>query len=411
MGEEFAGTEQGRIGNSVSLSADGTHAALGAVPIDGSEGSAQIRIYQFASNNWNLVGENIIDGIGSKVSLSDDGSRVAAASGIFSASGIVRVFDRIMSNTALPTITPFPTGVPTVVTRPVSPPSTGITATPTFVPSFACNDAEYHFLFQLKTDAFGFHVEWTLVDGTGTTVESRPRNTYGDLQLYTFEQCIPRDCYRFAIIDNWLLDGVCCDYGEGFYNVAVDGEVIKTGAKFGFPGDLTDFGECSTPVPLSCEAGFSLLLLELTAWGTQQFPSWELVDEQSGQVLFQNSFGQELGARIFREQTCVRTDACIGFSISNPYDLSYIIYLDGEEAASEGNKIFSTQPILIQVGDCVYVLRFTLIWEGVGKFLRSCIFVSAVLYAPPRCSLLFLSNHCRRQGYCCSSPKQQNNQL
>jgi hypothetical protein len=227
--------------------------------------------------------------------------------------------------------------------------------TQTLTPQIACDDAEHHFLFQLKTDAFGFQVAWTLVDGTGATVESRPMCAHGDLQLCTFEQCIPRDCHRFAMTDNWALDGVCCDHGEGFYNVAGDGEVIKTGAKFGFPGDLTDFGERATPAPLNCEAGSSLLLLELTAWGfQQQSPSWELVDQQSGQVLLQkssNSFGQEVGARIFREQTCVRTDACIEFSISNPYDLSYIIYLDGDEAASDGRS-FSQQPIQIRAGDC-----------------------------------------------------------
>jgi hypothetical protein len=34
--------------------------------------------------------------------------------------------------------------------------------------------------------------------------------------------------------------------------------------------------------------------------------------------------------------------------------------------------------------NCLFngVLRFTLIWEGVGKFLRSCIFVSAVCSTP-----------------------------
>jgi Flp pilus assembly pilin Flp len=70
-------------GFSVSLSADGTHVAIGALYNDDTGSNAgQVRIYDLISGTWTQVGADIDgeaagDESGNSVSLSEDGSRVA----------------------------------------------------------------------------------------------------------------------------------------------------------------------------------------------------------------------------------------------------------------------------------------------------------------------------------------------
>merc|ERR1711933_37747 len=42
-------------------------------------------------------------------------------------------------------------------------------------------------------------------------------------------------------------DGICCDYGEGFYSLSVDGTVIKTGGEFD-ESESTSFGASSSDI-------------------------------------------------------------------------------------------------------------------------------------------------------------------
>ena len=90
-------------GSSVSLSSDGTKVAIGA---DGNDGngsdSGHVRVYEYSSGSWTQVvadidGEAASDESGHKVSLSADGTKVAIGAigndGNGSDSGHVRVYD------------------------------------------------------------------------------------------------------------------------------------------------------------------------------------------------------------------------------------------------------------------------------------------------------------------------------
>jgi len=88
------------FGSSVSLSADGNKLAVGAPGNDGNRAnSGRVYVYAWSGNAWNPVGSNI-DGVGardkwgSSVSLSSDGTTVAAGApwGGGSKQGHVRVF-------------------------------------------------------------------------------------------------------------------------------------------------------------------------------------------------------------------------------------------------------------------------------------------------------------------------------
>ena len=109
MGSDINGeANDDRSGYSVSLSSDGTVVAIGAWKNNGNGSQAgHVRIYQYATNTWNQVGEDIDgeaaqDWSGQAVSLSSDGSIVAIGAkknwnnGGYN--GHVRVFENILGD-------------------------------------------------------------------------------------------------------------------------------------------------------------------------------------------------------------------------------------------------------------------------------------------------------------------------
>ncbi len=105
---------------------------------------------------------------------------------------------------------------------------------------------------ELKTDAFGFDIFWEITDengwviatggnenvgenggGTQTGSPSDP-GAYGDNQTISEQIQLPGGgCYNFRILDDYG-DGLCCQYGYGFYYLQdADGNIIFTGGDFG----------------------------------------------------------------------------------------------------------------------------------------------------------------------------------
>ncbi|MDO1502110.1 T9SS type A sorting domain-containing protein [Winogradskyella maritima] len=104
IGQDIDGESSGDdSGEAVSISGDGNRVAIGARQNDGNgDRSGQIRIYELQSNNWVQLGADIdgqatLDFFGWSVSISSDGSRVAASAinndTNGSNSGQVRVFE------------------------------------------------------------------------------------------------------------------------------------------------------------------------------------------------------------------------------------------------------------------------------------------------------------------------------
>jgi len=107
LGQDIDGEAGGdRSGNAISLSADGSRVAIGAIANNGNNGfgffSGHVRVYDFDGNSWIQLGMDIDgeaggDRSGYSVSLSSDGARVAIGTPFndgngFSA-GHVRVFE------------------------------------------------------------------------------------------------------------------------------------------------------------------------------------------------------------------------------------------------------------------------------------------------------------------------------
>ena len=103
LGLDIDGAAGDRIGSSVSLSSDGTRVAIGAIRGDvGDIAAGTVRIYDWNGSSWAQVGSDIdgeadVDLSGYAVSLSSDGSRVAIGAsyndGNGDTAGHVRIFD------------------------------------------------------------------------------------------------------------------------------------------------------------------------------------------------------------------------------------------------------------------------------------------------------------------------------
>merc|ERR1712218_556097 len=49
---------------------------------------------------------------------------------------------------------------------------------------------------------------------------------YGNNQLIQVHECVSKGCYEFVIFDS-AGDGICCSYGEGYYTITVDKNVLQ----------------------------------------------------------------------------------------------------------------------------------------------------------------------------------------
>ena len=84
---------------------------------------------------------------------------------------------------------------------------------------------------EIMTDNYGSETSWTLENSGGDVIASG--SGYGNNTLYTTNAYIyPNECYTFTINDAWG-DGMCCTYGEGYYQVKSGSTIILEGGEFG----------------------------------------------------------------------------------------------------------------------------------------------------------------------------------
>lgn len=85
----------------------------------------------------------------------------------------------------------------------------------------------------ILTDSYGSETTWELINNT-TSLVIASGGPYGNNTLYSTSVCVlSSDCFTFNIYDSWG-DGICCDYGNGTYEIQWDG--ISLGV---IPGSFT----------------------------------------------------------------------------------------------------------------------------------------------------------------------------
>merc|ERR1711862_334341 len=83
---------------------------------------------------------------------------------------------------------------------------------------------------EIQADGYGQEIEWEIVnvDDGEKSLEGGP---YVSNSFTTKSSCLPYGKYEFRINDSGN-DGICCKYGNGYYKLSLDNEVLKEGGKF-----------------------------------------------------------------------------------------------------------------------------------------------------------------------------------
>ena len=138
------------------------------------------------------------------------------------------------SETAAQQLTKAIVDAPLPALDPGTPTSAPITA-PTSAPNPAPTNCpgESEFVFSITTDKFPKETKWVL-KRNNKTIRQRGYNTYKK-KFHSYQEsayCIPqKGNYKFIIEDRYG-DGICCNEGNGRYEISIDGNVKKSGGDF-----------------------------------------------------------------------------------------------------------------------------------------------------------------------------------
>lgn len=93
----------------------------------------------------------------------------------------------------------------------------------------ACTDNEL--TLTVRTDNYPGETTWTIKDANGSTLYTGGPYTSTN-SIYTIDICEPDGCFDFTINDAYG-DGICCSYGQGYYNIKdADGVELIAGGAF-----------------------------------------------------------------------------------------------------------------------------------------------------------------------------------
>jgi len=162
---------------------------------------------------------------------------------------------------SMPSLGPsaLPSVMPSVV--PSSKPSDGPSISPSLLPSIlpslmpssrpsvTCLQGESLFEIELQADSY-YNETAYILQGivNGTPVSKDLVRTCLSGPDITEHKCLPDNkCYRFTITD-LAGDGICCNYGNGWYNLRYRGTEFKHSSFEGGSNEVTSFGDdCSSP--------------------------------------------------------------------------------------------------------------------------------------------------------------------
>ena len=91
---------------------------------------------------------------------------------------------------------------------------------------------ESEFLIEMLTDNYGGEVSWELTFEDGTLIGSVTGGSLSSSSSYEWPFVLEPGTYTFSIHDSFG-DGICCAYGEGYYNLILNGTTIHSGGDYG----------------------------------------------------------------------------------------------------------------------------------------------------------------------------------
>ena len=106
---------------------------------------------------------------------------------------------------------------------------------------------------RVQLDNYPQETGWTVYDANNQVVGFGNGYTGQPGVLVEETLCLPDGCYNFQITDAYG-DGICCAYGNGFYEVVYNGTVLVSGGQFGVQ-EVKPFCLNATP-QINAEQGF-----------------------------------------------------------------------------------------------------------------------------------------------------------
>jgi hypothetical protein len=132
-----------------------------------------------------------------------------------------------------------------------------------------CLDYQLTLLF----DDFANETSWQLEDEDGVVLYSGDDyDSDDDFTTLVEDFCLEEGCYEFTIFDSFG-DGICCDYGDGFYQITdEEGNVVVSGSDFGGEESTVFCTDCTPPsasvnVVNYCQFGVFLVQVNLSDLG------------------------------------------------------------------------------------------------------------------------------------------------
>merc|ERR1712232_563952 len=122
---------------------------------------------------------------------------------------------------------------------------------PSSAPTVDCT-GKSAFRLSLKTDDYGSETGFTLEYPDGSTWLQD--NLGSNKEVNYPVQCLDKGEYKFKITDEYG-DGMCCEYGEGFYKLYLDGDLIASGGEFDYSESLTFDVEDPMNPPMEAPTG------------------------------------------------------------------------------------------------------------------------------------------------------------
>ena len=109
-----------------------------------------------------------------------------------------------------------------------------------------CNSGESEILITINTDDYPTETSWFLMDQYGGGWTNVPLTSADANSVLTWSLCVPdTHCYTFTMLDSYG-DGICCNWGNGSYNVSYNGVNVANGSSFSFSQEHCEIGSCNS---------------------------------------------------------------------------------------------------------------------------------------------------------------------
>jgi len=163
-----------------------------------------------------------------------------------------------------------------------------------------CDESQSTLIVEVLTDNYPGETSWEVVMDGEVVLSGGPYSDGGTLHADTL--CFATEeepCIQFEIFDSYG-DGICCGYGEGVYNVSLDGQIVASGGDFGSSGGALFAcapGEtCNDAIPLTSADYGSVASPGDSYWYT-------FTPESNGMYTF-SSCGNECDTRLYIYDYC-----------------------------------------------------------------------------------------------------------